>query len=114
MNDENLVDVKVLTEYLYGERNVYVYVEQAGQPVTLIEVVEGMVQRCSVLTAELLDDPHAVQALRSNGFNPDDCYVRAYYTDRPDGEEIVVADRSNSGRALILTRTTRVSYGLRG
>ena len=114
MHNENLVDVKVLTEYLYGERNVYVYVEQAGQPVTLIEVVEGMVQRCSVLTAELLDDPHAVQALRSNGFNPDDCYVRAYYTDRTDGEEIIVMEAMKPGRALILTRTTRVSYGLRG
>lgn len=114
MDNENLVDVKVLTEYVEDGWTVYVHVEQAGQPVALIAVVKGMVARCSVLKAEMLDDPHAVQALRSNGFNPDDCCVRAYYTDRPDGEEIVVMEAMKPGRALVLTRSTRVSYGLRG
>lgn len=109
MNSENLVDFKLLTD---EDENDFVYVEQAGQPVILIPRDMAMVARSATLTAEILDDPHAVQALRSVGFEGG-AYVIAYYTDRPDGEEIIVAGPGTS-RALVLTRTTRVSYGLRG
>ena len=112
MDNENLVDVKVLTD---DDGNESLYVEQAGQPVILIPRDTEMVARCVTLTDEVRADPHAAQALRDVGMDWGvRCYVLAYYTDRPDGEEIVVADYSNSGRALVLTRTTRVSYGLRG
>jgi len=112
MHNENLVDYKHLTDQ---DENDFVYLEQAGQPVTLIHRDMEMVARCATLTDEVRADPHVAQALRDAGMDWGvRCYALAYYTDRPDGEEIVVADRSNSGRALILTRTTRVSYGLRG
>ena len=112
MHEENLVDYKHLTD---DDGNEFVYVEQAGEPVILIPRDTEMVARCVTLTDEVRADPHAAQALRDAGMDWGvRCYVLAYYTDRPDGEEILVADRSDSGRALVLTRTTRVSYGLRG
>ena len=112
MNNENLVDFKRLTD---EDENDFIYVEQAGQPVTLIHRGPEMMARCLTLTDEVRADPHAAQALRGVGMDWGvRCYVLAYYTDRPDGEEVLVTDYSNSGRALVLTRTTRVSYGLRG
>ena len=110
MDNENLVDYK----YLMDEwENEYLHVEQAGVHVELILRDTAMVARCiTTLTDEIKADPHAVQALKANGLERP--YVIGYYTDRPDGEEIIVADELVDDQALILTRTTRVSYGLRG
>lgn len=110
MDNENLVDFKFLTD---DDGDEFLYLEQAGQPVILISRDTAMVARSATLTDEVLDDPHAVQALRNAWGFEGGSYVIGYYTDRPDGEEIIVAERDTS-RALVLTRTTRVSYGLRG